>query len=155
MAYLDLMLRSMTEPGLLRIFVRFLLDADKFDGQRMLDVLIERINSTDSRVSGILFLILTEMSTGTLIANFDHQIIFFSLFSSCPAVHGDIVPLRHDFIAALRGPDAGAAAEVFIAVSTRTYIAPLQGESSGAVCHGVLAVSGPVARSHEIGYGFG
>lgn len=72
MAYLDLMLRSMTEPGLLRIFVRFLLDADKFDGQRMLDVLIERINSTDSRVSGILFFYLTEMSTGTLISKFDH-----------------------------------------------------------------------------------
>lgn len=54
MAYLDLMLRSMTEPGLLRIFVRFLLDAGKFDGQRMLDILIERINSTDSRVSRLL-----------------------------------------------------------------------------------------------------
>lgn len=50
MAYLDLMLRSVTEPGLLRIFVKFLLDEDKFDGQRMIDILIERINSTDSRV---------------------------------------------------------------------------------------------------------
>lgn len=52
MAYLDLMLRSMTESGLLRVFVKFLLDKEKFDGQRMIDILIERINSTDSRVSG-------------------------------------------------------------------------------------------------------
>lgn len=51
MAYLDLMLRSMTEPGLLRIFVRFLLDEEKFDGQRVLDILIERINATDARVN--------------------------------------------------------------------------------------------------------
>lgn len=51
MAYLDLILRSVTEPGLLRIFVQFLLDENKFDGQRMIDILIERINSSDSRVS--------------------------------------------------------------------------------------------------------
>jgi Retinoic acid induced 16-like protein len=51
MAYLDLILRSVTEPGLMRIFVKFLLDDDKFDGQRIIDVLIERINSVDSRVS--------------------------------------------------------------------------------------------------------
>lgn len=50
MAYLDLILRSVTEPGLLQIFVRFLLDADKFDGQRILDVLVDRINSVDTRV---------------------------------------------------------------------------------------------------------
>lgn len=51
MAYLDLLLRSVTEPGLLRVFVRFLLDADKFDGQRIVDVLVERIGSVDTRVS--------------------------------------------------------------------------------------------------------
>lgn len=51
MAYLDLLLRSVTEPGLLRVFVRFLLDADKFDGQRIVDVLVERISSVDTRVS--------------------------------------------------------------------------------------------------------
>lgn len=51
MAYLDLILRSVTEPGLLKVFVRFLLDADKFDDQRILDVLVDRINSVDTRVS--------------------------------------------------------------------------------------------------------
>lgn len=50
MAYLDLILRAVTEPGLLRVFVRFLLDADKFDGQRILDVLVDRISSPDTRV---------------------------------------------------------------------------------------------------------
>lgn len=51
MAYLDLILRSITEPGLLKIFVNFLLAEDKFDGDRIIDVLIERLNSVDSRVS--------------------------------------------------------------------------------------------------------
>lgn len=50
MAYLDLILRSVTEPGLLKIFIQFLLDNGKFDGNRMLDILIERINSSDTRV---------------------------------------------------------------------------------------------------------
>lgn len=50
MAYLDLILRAVTEPGLLRVFVRFLLEADKFDGQRILDVLVDRISSPDTRV---------------------------------------------------------------------------------------------------------
>lgn len=50
MAYFDLILRSVTDPGLLNIFVRFLLDTEKFDGQRMLDVLVERISSVDTRV---------------------------------------------------------------------------------------------------------
>lgn len=50
MAYLDLILRSVTEPGLLKIFVQFLLDDGKFDGHRMLDILTERINSSDTRV---------------------------------------------------------------------------------------------------------
>lgn len=54
MAYLDLIVRSVSEPGLIQIIVRFLLDTDKFDGQRILDVLVERLNSNDSRVSGFL-----------------------------------------------------------------------------------------------------
>lgn len=51
MVYLDLILRAVTEPGLLKIMIRFLLDSEKFDEQRIIDVLIERINSPDSRVS--------------------------------------------------------------------------------------------------------
>ncbi|XP_055536086.1 FHIP family protein AAEL005291 isoform X2 [Wyeomyia smithii] len=50
MAYLDLIVRSVTEPGLTQIIVRFLLDTAKFDGQRILDVLVERLNSSDSRL---------------------------------------------------------------------------------------------------------
>lgn len=51
MAYLDLILRSVTEPGLMKIFIRFLLEENKFDDQRIIDVLVDRINSTDSTVS--------------------------------------------------------------------------------------------------------
>lgn len=43
-AYLELFLRSVSEPGLLCSFVRFLLE-DKFDGERILDHLVQRINS--------------------------------------------------------------------------------------------------------------
>ncbi|XP_051159475.1 FHIP family protein GK23746 isoform X2 [Leptopilina boulardi] len=43
-AYFDLFLRSVTEPGLLRSFVRFLLE-DNFDDCRILDSLIQRISS--------------------------------------------------------------------------------------------------------------
>nr|XP_029721101.1 UPF0518 protein AAEL005291 isoform X2 [Aedes albopictus] len=50
MAYLDLIVRSVTEPGLIQIVVKFLLDEEKFDGQRILDVLVERLNSNDSRL---------------------------------------------------------------------------------------------------------
>lgn len=50
MVYLDFILRSVTEPGLLNLMIKFLLDEEKFDGQRIIDVLIERINSPDSRV---------------------------------------------------------------------------------------------------------
>lgn len=51
MAYLDLILRSVTEPALLKIFVKFLLDDTKFDGERILDVLVERLASTNNQVS--------------------------------------------------------------------------------------------------------
>jgi hypothetical protein len=49
-AYFDLFLRSVTDPGLLYSFVRFVLK-DEYDGERILDCLIQRIN-TKSRVSG-------------------------------------------------------------------------------------------------------
>ncbi|XP_053948903.1 FHIP family protein GG24907 isoform X1 [Anastrepha ludens] len=50
MSYLDLILRSITEPGLLRAFVKFLLDTEKFDGERILDTLIDRLGSTDANL---------------------------------------------------------------------------------------------------------
>ncbi|XP_043641255.1 FHIP family protein GE18198 isoform X1 [Drosophila teissieri] len=50
MSYLDLILRSITEPGLLRAFVRFLLDTEKFDGERIIDALVERLNSPDANL---------------------------------------------------------------------------------------------------------
>ncbi|XP_034249822.1 UPF0518 protein GI14169 isoform X2 [Thrips palmi] len=43
-AYLELFLRSVSEPGLLCSFVRFLLE-NKFDGERILDHLVQRVNS--------------------------------------------------------------------------------------------------------------
>ncbi|XP_055907885.1 FHIP family protein GJ17503 isoform X2 [Eupeodes corollae] len=50
MSYLDLILRSVTEPGLLRAFVKFLLDDEKFDGQRIIDTLIDRLSASDSNL---------------------------------------------------------------------------------------------------------
>lgn len=50
MSYLDLILRSVTEPGLLRAFVKFLLDEEKFDGQRIIDTLIDRLSASDSNL---------------------------------------------------------------------------------------------------------
>lgn len=47
-AYFDLFLRSVTDPGLLYSFVRFVLK-DEYDGERILDSLIQRIN-TKSRL---------------------------------------------------------------------------------------------------------
>uniref|UniRef100_A0A1I8M832 FHF complex subunit HOOK-interacting protein C-terminal domain-containing protein n=1 Tax=Musca domestica TaxID=7370 RepID=A0A1I8M832_MUSDO len=47
MSYLDLILRSVTEPDLMKLFVKFLLDAEKFDGERILDTLVERLKSQD------------------------------------------------------------------------------------------------------------
>lgn len=47
MSYLDLILRSITEPALMKLFVKFLLDAEKFDGERILDTLVERLRSSD------------------------------------------------------------------------------------------------------------
>lgn len=60
MAYLDLILRSVTEPALLKIFVKFLLDHTKFDGDRLMDVLVERLTSNDNRVSSLIELLITE-----------------------------------------------------------------------------------------------
>ncbi|XP_026468597.1 UPF0518 protein AAEL005291-like, partial [Ctenocephalides felis] len=45
-AYFDLVLRSVTEPGLLKTLVKFLLD-DNYDGTRLLDVLVQRLDSED------------------------------------------------------------------------------------------------------------
>ncbi|KAL5290523.1 FAM160A1 family protein [Megaselia abdita] len=50
MAYLDLILRSVSEPALLRAFVKFFLDTEKFDGCRILDSLVDRISSPDSNL---------------------------------------------------------------------------------------------------------
>ncbi|XP_032595108.1 FHIP family protein GH13096 isoform X2 [Drosophila grimshawi] len=50
MSYLDLILRSITEPGLMRAFVKFLLDTEKFDGERILDALVERLHSPDANL---------------------------------------------------------------------------------------------------------
>ncbi|XP_075158752.1 FHIP family protein GJ17503 isoform X2 [Haematobia irritans] len=47
MSYLDLILRSVTEPALMKLFVKFLLDIEKFDGERILDTLVERLKSSD------------------------------------------------------------------------------------------------------------
>lgn len=51
MVYFDLILRSVTEPGLLNLMIKFLLDDQKFDGIRIVDMLIERINSPDPKVT--------------------------------------------------------------------------------------------------------
>lgn len=59
MAYLDLIMRSVTEPGLLKVFIKFLFDEEKFDGQRIIDVLIDRVNSSDPNVS-IFFIFIAE-----------------------------------------------------------------------------------------------
>ncbi|KAJ8676253.1 hypothetical protein QAD02_012039 [Eretmocerus hayati] len=48
-AYFDLFLRSVTEPGLLRSLIRFLLE-ENFDDNRILDHLIRRIASQQSRL---------------------------------------------------------------------------------------------------------
>ncbi|KAH8403275.1 hypothetical protein KR222_009578 [Zaprionus bogoriensis] len=50
MSYLDLILRSITEPGLMRAFVKFLLDTEKFDGERILDALVDRLHSPDANL---------------------------------------------------------------------------------------------------------
>lgn len=47
MSYLDLILRSVTEPDLMKLFVKFLLDTEKFDGERILDTLVDRLSSND------------------------------------------------------------------------------------------------------------
>lgn len=44
MAYLELILRTVTQPGLLYPLLQFLLQV-QYDGQRLLDILIQRINS--------------------------------------------------------------------------------------------------------------
>lgn len=48
-AYFELLIRSVTHPGLLYAFIKFLLKED-IDGQRIIDCLIQRI-SFDSKVN--------------------------------------------------------------------------------------------------------
>jgi hypothetical protein len=48
-AYLDLFLRSITEPGLMQTFLRFLI-TDHYDGERVIDKLVSRLG-TKSQVS--------------------------------------------------------------------------------------------------------
>lgn len=48
-AYLDLLLRSVTEPGLLMSLIKFLLEVI-YDGKRILHILIQRIKD-NSRVT--------------------------------------------------------------------------------------------------------
>lgn len=99
MAYLDLILRSVTEPGLLQVFIRFLLDADKFDGQRILDVLVDRINSVDTRVS------------------FSKLFTFIAFkFAFLSALLGYVVAFRYAALVTQRKSNARASAEVPCAV---------------------------------------
>ncbi|XP_017786072.1 PREDICTED: UPF0518 protein AGAP011705 [Nicrophorus vespilloides] len=50
MAYLERILRTVTNPGLLHPVLRFLLTVE-YDGQRLLDILMKRIRSTDPQLS--------------------------------------------------------------------------------------------------------
>lgn len=50
MLYIELIFRSVSEPGLLKLFIKCLLDANKCDGIRILDVLTARLNSTEPSV---------------------------------------------------------------------------------------------------------
>nr|CAD7596473.1 unnamed protein product [Timema genevievae] len=54
-AYLDLFVRTVTEPGLLYSFVKFILE-EKYDGEKILDCLINRINSKTRLCLGTLAL---------------------------------------------------------------------------------------------------
>lgn len=48
-AYLGLFLRSVTQPGLLHSFLRFLM-CEQYDGERVIDKMVQRLG-TKSRVS--------------------------------------------------------------------------------------------------------
>ncbi|CAH0562283.1 unnamed protein product [Brassicogethes aeneus] len=49
-AYLELILRTLTEPGLLHSLLQFLLKMD-YDGERLLNILIQRVSSNHSQLS--------------------------------------------------------------------------------------------------------
>lgn len=89
MAYFDLIVRSISEPGLIQLVIRFLLDEEKFDGQRILDVLVERLNSNDPRVGDLQFKRTIQIS-----------LILLRLMVCCsfplyhPVVHGHAVTVR-------------------------------------------------------------
>lgn len=62
-AYLELILRTVTQPGLLYPLLQFLLQV-QYDGQRLLDILIQRINSDQGlcMVSLALFDLMVDMN---------------------------------------------------------------------------------------------
>lgn len=53
--YLDLLLRSVTHPGLLQTFVKFVL-CEKFEKIKIIELLVNRINNRSFKVSIHLFL---------------------------------------------------------------------------------------------------
>lgn len=79
-AYLELFIRSVTEPGLLCSFVQFLLE-DKFDGERILDHLVQRINSK-TRVCNF-----SNFSVIALLLEVTVNVIVYSLFYSLVLLH--------------------------------------------------------------------
>uniref|UniRef100_A0A336LVH9 CSON005889 protein n=1 Tax=Culicoides sonorensis TaxID=179676 RepID=A0A336LVH9_CULSO len=88
MSYLDLILRAVTEPGLLKVFVKFLIDDGVFDGHRMLDILVERLNSSDSRLC-----VVTLALFDTLLSlNNENLVVELVLKYLLPCHH---VPLAH------------------------------------------------------------
>jgi Retinoic acid induced 16-like protein len=54
-AYLDLFLRSITEPGLMQTFLRFLI-TDHYDGERVIDKLVSRLGTKSQVSSRFIFL---------------------------------------------------------------------------------------------------
>ncbi|XP_053690260.1 FHIP family protein AAEL005291 isoform X2 [Sabethes cyaneus] len=90
MAYLDLIVRSVTEPGLTQIIVRFLLESEKFDGQRILDVLVERLNSSDSR------LCMVALSLFDTLLSLNCEDIMLELVLK-PLLHCQHVPISHRY----------------------------------------------------------
>ncbi|XP_063707999.1 FHIP family protein AAEL005291 isoform X2 [Culicoides brevitarsis] len=88
MAYLDLIVRAVTEPGLLEVFIKFLLDDGVFDNQRMLDILVERLNTSDSRLC-----VVTLALFDTLLSlNNENLVVALVLKYLLPCHH---VPLAH------------------------------------------------------------
>ncbi|XP_049545557.1 FHIP family protein AGAP011705 isoform X2 [Anopheles darlingi] len=90
MAYFDLIVRSISEPGLIQLVIRFLLDEEKFDGQRILDVLVERLNSNDPR----LCMVTLSLFDSLLSLNCEDIMLELMLKYLLPCKH---VPISHRF----------------------------------------------------------